>query len=74
MSRQSRNPITNEWLKTDEVSAAGFPFSASWLEKKRLERNSDGPPFVRVGRCIFYRRSALDEYLIERTYRSVVAA
>jgi excisionase family DNA binding protein len=35
--------------------------SESTLAKKRL--NGDGPPFVRIGRAIRYRRSDLDAWM-----------
>lgn len=71
MTQQQKN-FAKEWLKTYEVPHE-FPLSASWLEKKRMQRNSDGPKFTRVGRCIYYSRKEIEAYLAERTARSVAA-
>jgi hypothetical protein len=44
-----------------------YPFTSAWLRKQRgLSRrgvHEAGPPFVRVGRMVFYRRQAIDEWL-----------
>jgi excisionase family DNA binding protein len=42
--------------------------SESTLAKKRL--NGDGPPFVRIGRAIRYRRSDLDAWMARSVRRS----
>lgn len=68
----SDDKAKGEWMKDDEVSRA-YPFSKSWLQKKRLEKNSDGPKFTRVGRCVYYSRKEIEAYLAERTSRSVAA-
>ena len=42
--------------------------SESTLAKKRL--NGDGPPFVRIGRAIRYRRSDLDAWMARSVRQS----
>jgi predicted DNA-binding transcriptional regulator AlpA len=38
--------------------------SLSWLAKARM--NGDGPPYIRVGRCIRYSEAALLQWLKSR--------
>lgn len=50
-----------EYLREDGVER-DFPIlTRPWLRKHR--RLADGPPFVRVGRMIFYRRSSIEAWL-----------
>jgi excisionase family DNA binding protein len=53
------NPLKN----TDEA-AEYLGLSTSFLEKARL--TGDGPKFVKIGRAVRYRISALDEFASAR--------
>lgn len=47
----------------DTVEAAGYlRVSRQFLEKARV-LSSDGPPYVKIGRRVFYRRNDLDAYI-----------
>lgn len=56
-------------MNTDRESAllreAGvtrqYKFSGPWLRKNR--RLKTGPPFIRIGRMVFYRKSDLDAFV-----------
>jgi hypothetical protein len=62
-AQQSDNPDT----LYDENAAAAYlggenrPFSARTLQRWRAEKK--GPAYLRIGRLIRYRRSALDSFL-----------
>lgn len=47
-----------QWLVTEEEAAELLSVSRQFLRKSRIEGNrsghADGPPYVRVGRCIRY--------------------
>jgi hypothetical protein len=47
-------------LREHEVKRE-YKFTGAWLRKNRRLRT--GPPFVRLGRMVFYRRSDLDAYI-----------
>ncbi len=50
----------SELLREPEVKRE-YKFTGSWLRKNR--RLKTGPPFVRLGRMVFYRRSDLDAFI-----------
>ncbi len=50
-------------LEPDEA-AAFLKVSLSWLAKARA--TNEGPPFVRIGRCVRYSRAALLRWLKSR--------
>jgi len=50
-----------ELLREAEV-ARQYKFSVPWLRKNR--RLQTGPPFIRVGRMVFYRRGDLDTFVV----------
>lgn len=50
----------NQYMNTQEA-AAYLGTSTSLLERYRQLR--EGPTFVRIGRCVRYRRSDLDDYM-----------
>ena len=50
----------DELLREREVIRS-YKFGGPWLRKNR--RLETGPPFIRVGRMIFYRRSDLDAFI-----------
>src|SRR4051812_24379098 len=57
-----RNP---EMLRSAEA-ARYIDMSDSWLRQSRMLDRTDGPPFLRQGRAIRYRRSDLDRWLERR--------
>jgi len=59
--------MPSEYLKTPEA-ATYSRLSVPTLERKRL--TGDGPPFIKAGKCVIYRRSDLDEWLASRLVRS----
>jgi hypothetical protein len=62
MQRQSvmETKRESELLREPEVERQ-YKFTGPWLRKTR--RLGGGPPFVRVNRVIFYRRSDLDAFV-----------
>jgi len=50
-------------LEPDET-AAFLKVSLSWLAKARA--TDEGPPFIRIGRCVRYRKAALLRWLKSR--------
>lgn len=56
-----------DYLKTPEA-AEYTRLSVPTLERKRLV--GDGPPFVKAGKSVIYRRSDLDDWLSSRLVRS----
>src|SRR3954454_4535494 len=49
------------------VEAARYiDMSDSWLRQTRMMGRTDGPPFLRQGRAVRYRRSDLDGWLERR--------
>ena len=54
-------------LKTS-AAAPYLKVSAAWLEKKRC--TGGGPVYIKIGRLVSYRRSVLDNYMVERECRS----
>lgn len=55
------------YLKTP-AAALYINTSEAWLEKKRV--TGGGPVYIKNGRLVSYRRSALDEYMLARERRS----
>jgi len=45
-------------------TAAFLKVSVSWLAKARA--TNDGPPFIRIGRCVRYSKAALLRWLKSR--------
>jgi excisionase family DNA binding protein len=54
-------PVSQEIYFRPREAAEYLRSSESTLAKKRL--NGNGPPFVRIGRAIRYRRSDLDAWM-----------
>ncbi len=50
-----------ENLLTPQQAARLLALSTSWLAKLRL--SGDGPPFLKLGRCVRYRRDDLEKWL-----------
>src|SRR3954471_7269492 len=57
-----RNP---DMLRSAEA-ARYIDMSDSWLRQTRMADRTDGPPFLRQGRAIRYRRCDLDRWLERR--------
>jgi excisionase family DNA binding protein len=60
-----------DYLKTPEA-AAYTRLSVPTLERKRL--HGDGPPFVKAGKSVIYRRADLDDWMASRLVRSTSEA
>ena len=60
--RAGRNP---ELLRSTEA-AHYIDMSNSWLRQTRMSGRMDGPPFLRQGRAVRYRRTDLDRWLERR--------
>ncbi len=54
-------------LLTSGETATYLRRPENWLRKRRM--TGDGPPFVLMAGCVFYKRHSLDEWLasLERT-------
>ena len=52
-------------LLTPQDAANFLGISLSWLAKRRLA--GDGPPYLKIGRCIRYSEAALVQWLKSRT-------
>lgn len=61
-------PGLEKLLTTEEV-AQWLGIKKCTLEKARSTRMGDYPPFIKVGRCIRYRRSDVERWLDGRSYR-----
>ena len=57
-----RQPTADDLLKTAEV-AVWIGRSSGWLDQGRMR--GYGPPFVRIGRNVFYRRGDVQEWIRE---------
>lgn len=56
-----------DYLKTP-AAAEYTQMSVPTLERKRLV--GDGPPFIKAGKSVIYRRADLDAWLASRLVRS----
>ena len=54
-------PLDSERLLTTREVADFLRVSVSWLAKARMR--GDGPVFTKIGRGVFYRESALVQWL-----------
>ncbi len=54
-------PITERYLSDTQIPEAGFPFSTSWLRKRRIM--GGGPTWLKIGRRVVYRESDLNRFL-----------
>jgi predicted DNA-binding transcriptional regulator AlpA len=62
--RSAREPNFCERLLTARETANFLRLSSSWLAKARMR--GDGPPYVKLGRAIRYRESALVQWMKSR--------
>jgi excisionase family DNA binding protein len=54
--------------KNTKQAAGYLNLSQRYLEKLRVSGN--GPPFSKIGKCVRYRTSDLDEFIERKTIRS----
>ena len=57
-------PTADDLLRTADV-AVWIGRSSGWLDQGRM--HEDGPPYVRIGRNIFYRRGDVQEWIEDQT-------
>ena len=57
-----------EFLSTDDVVAAGYPFTKSWMDKARVR--GGGPAYVKIGAKVYYRKDDLERWIAARERRS----
>jgi predicted DNA-binding transcriptional regulator AlpA len=63
LARGNAMEFSDVLLEPNEA-AAFLKVSISWLAKARA--TNDGPPFIRIGRCIRYSKAALLRWLKSR--------
>ena len=64
-------PITSDLL--DETEAAQYcDLSKKTLQAWRSARIENQPPFVKLGRRVFYRPSDLEDWIVSNTHYSLV--
>ena len=63
--RKPQELSSGERLLPPSDAANLLRLSKSWLAKARMR--GDGPPFVKLGRAVRYRESALVQWLKSRT-------
>jgi len=61
-------PDAPEKLLTTEEVATWLGIKACTLEKARSTRIGDFPSFIRIGRCIRYRRAEVDAWLRRHSF------
>jgi predicted DNA-binding transcriptional regulator AlpA len=61
----------NEYLDTNDLAKLTKQKAQTW--RKRRWRG-DSPPFVKLGNRVLYRRSDVERYLAERTFRNTSEA
>jgi predicted DNA-binding transcriptional regulator AlpA len=69
---QSAKTLPADTLQPSKEVAKLLGVSDSWLAKSRL--TGTGPPFVKVGRAVRYRLSAVQDYIKARTRASTTEA
>jgi len=63
----SRDHLHTDLLTEREAQAQELPMSLAWYRRKRVE--GGGPPFLRIGSRVFYRRSELRKWIDEQKVR-----
>ena len=58
----SNQRADGDLLTESEARAQELPMSLAWYRRKRL-CGGEGPPFVRIGNRVFYRRSELRAWI-----------
>ena len=61
--------LDGDLLTERESQAQELPMSLAWYRRMRLTRS--GPPFVRISNRIFYRRSALRNWIEKQRVSNV---
>ena len=54
--------VDADLLMTPSEAARFMKVSVSWLAKARMA--NEGPPYIRIGRSVRYRRTALTRWLM----------
>ena len=62
-----QNGPTGDLLTDAEARTQELPMSLSWFRRRR--RVGGGPPFLRVGTRVFYRRTDLREWVARQEVR-----
>lgn len=57
-----------EYLSTDQVVTAGYPFTKSWLDKARVR--GGGPAYLKIGSKVYYRKDDLECWIAAHERRS----
>lgn len=60
--------VENEYITTSELARLTRTQPQTWRRKRW--RGGGGPPFVKIGNRVLYRRSDVDRWLTERTFKS----
>lgn len=59
--------LDTDLLPETRAQAEELPMSLGWFRQKR--RLGGGPPFVRIGSRVFYRRGELREWIAQKGVR-----
>jgi hypothetical protein len=59
----------SDLLTEIEASQQELPMSLAWFRRTRLR--GGGPPFLRVSNRVFYRRSELRGWILDRANRTI---
>jgi predicted DNA-binding transcriptional regulator AlpA len=51
-----------------KLAAEHIGMSESWLRKTRLDGNSDGPPYCKIGKAVRYIPADLDDWLAAKRH------
>ena len=65
-STNTSNPKTGTPVMDTREASQYLGLSASWLQKARTF--GLGPPFLKIGTRVLYRRQALDDWLTEQEW------
>lgn len=70
ISEDAREGLLDDWMPRRELAGI-IGVSADTL--KRWETRRIGPPCIRLGRKVFYRRGAVREWLLEQESRKAAS-
>jgi hypothetical protein len=65
----SSHQSDNDLLTESQAREQELPMSLAWFRRKRV--HGGGPPFIRVGNRIFYRRAELRRWIADRATPAV---
>ena len=60
-------PVNDEYITTDQLATLTHSRPQTW-RKRRL--TGDGPPFIKLGSRVLYRREDVNRWLAERVRQS----